>query len=86
MSDWKEDVEQALCAQVDPELFYPTAIGPSYMPAARLAKAICAECPIKIQCLERALKTNEEYGIWGGTTPRERQDILRRRRYKTMAI
>jgi len=39
------------------------------------AKAICAECPYKIRCLEYALK-NHEQGIWGGTTERDRRRIL----------
>ena len=39
------------------------------------AKAICAECPYKVRCLEYALK-NHEQGIWGGTTERDRRRIL----------
>lgn len=37
------------------------------------AKAICADCPVREQCLEHALRTPEQYGIWGGMTPRERR-------------
>lgn len=40
------------------------------------AKAICAECPYKVRCLEYAIK-NHELGIWGGTTERERRSIAR---------
>jgi hypothetical protein len=39
------------------------------------AKAICAECPYKVRCLEYALK-NHEQGIWGGTTERDRRRIM----------
>lgn len=39
------------------------------------AKAICATCPVKADCLETALKNNEEYGIFGGTTPNERKTL-----------
>lgn len=82
MSNWNEIVEDALCAQVDPELFFPTAIGPSYLPAVRLALAICVECPIKLQCLEHALEVGEDYGIWGGTTPKERHELTRQRKMR----
>ena len=80
MIDWNVIVEDALCAQVDPELFFPKVVGPSYTPAANLAKAICAECPIKLECLQHALETEEDYGIWGGTTPKERQALQRHRK------
>ncbi len=42
------------------------------------AKAICAECPYKLRCLEYALKNNE-IGIWGGTTENERKAIRKAR-------
>lgn len=39
------------------------------------AKAICADCPVREQCLEHALRTPEQYGIWGGMTPQERRRV-----------
>ena len=39
----------------------------------REAKAVCAQCPVKQQCLEHALEFDERHGIWGGTTPTERR-------------
>lgn len=41
----------------------------------RRAKAICAVCPVLHQCFSFAMENEEEYGIWGGTTPRERQRL-----------
>lgn len=40
--------------------------------------ALCADCPISWECLTYAIKNNEQYGIWGGTTPAQR-DLMRRR-------
>ena len=45
---------------------------------AKLAKEICAECPVRLLCLEHALEANEQYGIWGGTTYKERKLMKRR--------
>ncbi len=67
--------DRAACSGVDPELFFP-AKGESLAPA----KAICAGCPVRVECLEYALTHNERYGIWGGTSERERRRLRRRRR------
>lgn len=63
------DLKQALCGQTDPELFFAEQQGTGTINAA---KRICNECPVRIDCLEWALKNDERYGVWGGTTPRER--------------
>jgi WhiB family transcriptional regulator, redox-sensing transcriptional regulator len=47
---------------------------------AKVAKDICAECPVKLLCLEYALESNETFGIWGGTTYKERKLMKRRSR------
>lgn len=44
----------------------------------RAAKAVCAECPVRRECLSFALSTHERYGIWGGFTSRERAMLKRR--------
>lgn len=44
---------------------------------AREAKKICSQCPVQLLCLEYALDANERYGIWGGTTYKERKQIRR---------
>jgi len=65
--DWKE---QALCAQVDPELFYPEEGG-----SGREAKFICSRCPVRAECLEASI--DEVHGYWAGTSPTERK-LMRR--------
>lgn len=65
-------MSEGLCAQTDPEEFFPDK-GAS----TRAAKALCAGCPVKAECLSYALKHNERFGIWGGASERERR-VLRR--------
>ena len=43
------------------------------------AKKVCAECSVEEQCLEYALENDEQHGIWGGTTPKQRVRIKKRR-------
>ena len=59
-----------LCAQTDPELFFPEKGG-----STRAAKAVCAGCPVRAQCLEHALAHDERFGVWGGTSERERRRL-----------
>jgi len=59
-----------LCAQTDPELFFPEKGG-----SVREAKAVCAGCPVRVQCLEYALAHDERFGVWGGTSERERRRL-----------
>lgn len=62
----------ALCSQTDPELFYPP-MGSNGAPAKR----VCDMCPMKAQCREVAMENQEEFGVWGGTTPTDRLLLLR---------
>jgi WhiB family redox-sensing transcriptional regulator len=65
--------EQALCAETDPEAFFPEKGG-----STREAKKICTGCEVKAQCLEYALSNDERFGIWGGLSERERRRLRRR--------
>ncbi len=65
------DLDDALCAQTDPEAFFPEKGG-----STRAAKAICHECAVAVACLTYALDHHEGYGIWGGLSERERRRIL----------
>lgn len=72
-TDWRV---QALCAQIDPEMFFPEKDG-NTKEQARRAKQICSECPVRTECLQEALRLEGimyggRFGIWGGTTPHER--------------
>lgn len=70
--DWFVD---AACLGADPELFFPER-GES----SREAKAVCAGCPVRTECLEYALSENIIHGIFGGLSIRERRRIKARRR------
>ena len=72
-ADAESWMEQALCAQTDPEAFFPEKGG-----STREAKKICAQCPVRAQCLEYALANDERFGIWGGLSERERRRLRRR--------
>ena len=63
---------QALCAQTDPEAFFPEKGG-----STRDAKRICVGCPVKGDCLDYALDRDERFGIWGGLSERERRRLRR---------
>jgi WhiB family redox-sensing transcriptional regulator len=60
-------MDGALCAQADPEQWFPNPGEHS-----RAAKAICGGCPIRERCLEYALAEEIEFGVWGGLTATER--------------
>ena len=64
--------ERALCAQTDPESFFPEKGG-----STREAKRICISCDVKDDCLEYALANDERFGIWGGLSERERRRLKR---------
>jgi len=69
---------QAACLNSDPELFFPISpSGPALQQVAQ-AKAICARCPVRCDCLQFALATHQAHGVWGGTSEEERQ-LLRSR-------
>ena len=70
--------ERAACSNVDPDLFFPIGTtGQALVQIAR-AKQVCGECPVRVDCLEYALETNQDSGIWGGLSEEERREIRRR--------
>ena len=68
--EWQE---HALCAQTDPEAFFPEKGG-----STREAKRICLGCEVRSECLEYALEHDERFGIWGGLSERERRKLKKR--------
>jgi len=60
----------ALCAETDPEAFFPEKGG-----SARPAKAVCRDCPVRAECLQYALDHHEYWGIWGGLSYQERRRL-----------
>ena len=67
---WQVD---ALCAQTDPEAFFPEKGG-----STREAKKVCLTCEVRDDCLESALMNDERFGIWGGLSERERRKLKKR--------
>lgn len=65
--------DRALCAQTDPEAFFPEKGG-----STREAKRVCASCDVRGECLDYALAHDERFGIWGGLSERERRKLKRR--------
>lgn len=63
----------AACHESDPEIFFPV----TRMDEDR-ALALCAICPVRDECLDYALESRERFGIWGGTTDKERRKLIRR--------
>jgi WhiB family redox-sensing transcriptional regulator len=75
--DW---VHRARCRDEDPELFFP--VGTTGPAAAQIAaaKAVCLRCDVRLECLEWAMATGQEAGVWGGLSEDERRALRRARR------
>jgi WhiB family redox-sensing transcriptional regulator len=73
-SEWRQ---HAACRESDPDLFFPVgSTGPSLNDISA-AKAVCRSCPVRAQCLDYALRTNQGVGVWGGTSEKERRRLRR---------
>ncbi|MBA2696961.1 MAG: WhiB family transcriptional regulator [Actinobacteria bacterium] len=67
--EWMAD---GLCAQVDPELWFPEKGG-----STREAKAVCGRCEVRPECLAYALAHDDRFGVWGGVAERDRRRMTR---------
>jgi WhiB family redox-sensing transcriptional regulator len=67
------------CRDTDPDLFFPVGTTGPALDQIASAKTVCETCDSKRPCLEFALVTNQDSGIWGGTSEEERRQIRRRR-------
>ena len=76
MTDWRT---AAACIDVDPELFFPLGSTGAAQEQIDAAKTVCAGCPVIEPCLEWALSTNQDAGVWGGLTEEERRSLRRSR-------
>ena len=73
--DWREN---AACLTADPELFFPVGnTGPAVDQIER-AKAVCARCTVTDMCLQYAMNSNQDHGVWGGLSEDERRALKRR--------
>jgi len=79
--DW---MLEGACVYADTDLFFPVGLSMKAMKQANEAKAVCMDCPVVNECLEYAIRTNQDSGIWGGTTEEERKSI--RRQYRKTGL
>ena len=71
---WRKD---AACRDTSPDLFFPVGTTGQALIQIAQAQAVCAKCPVQTECLQFALATNQDSGIWGGTTEEERRKLRR---------
>ena len=69
---WRAD---AACRDTDPDLFFPVGTTGPAIEQIEAAKAVCRACEVQGYCLEFALATNQEAGVWGGTSEEERRKL-----------
>lgn len=75
--DWRND---AACLTEDPELFFPIGnTGPAVLQIEE-AKAVCRRCEVQETCLKWALRSGQDFGVWGGASEDERRALKRRNR------
>lgn len=67
----------ASCRDTDPDLFFPVGTTGPAIEQIENAKAVCRVCEVQQQCLDYALATNQDSGIWGGTSEEERRALRR---------
>jgi WhiB family redox-sensing transcriptional regulator len=73
--DWRH---RALCRDEDPELFFPIGnSGPALLQIEE-AKTVCRRCPVEEMCLQWALESGQDAGVWGGMSEDERRALKRR--------
>ena len=73
---WRRD---AICRDTDPDLFFPVGTTGYALVQIDRAKQVCGECKVTQECLDFALDTNQDSGIWGGLSEEERRVIRRQR-------
>jgi WhiB family redox-sensing transcriptional regulator len=72
--DWRD---LSACRDTSPDLFFPVGTtGPAIEQIAQ-AKAVCRECEVQTECLEFAMVSNQDSGVWGGTSEEERRKLRR---------
>ena len=72
--DWRD---LSACRDTDPDLFFPVGTTGPAVEQIENAKAVCDSCDAKDPCLDFALTTNQDSGIWGGTSEEERRKLRR---------
>jgi WhiB family redox-sensing transcriptional regulator len=73
--DWRH---RAACRDEDPELFFPIGNTGPALAQIEEAKKVCTRCEVKEPCLQWALESGQEAGVWGGMSEDERRALKRR--------
>ena len=73
--DWRH---KAICRDEDPELFFPVGNSGPALAQIEKAKAVCARCTVTEVCLQYALESSQDSGVWGGLSEDERRALKRR--------
>ncbi|MDQ3146775.1 MAG: WhiB family transcriptional regulator [Actinomycetota bacterium] len=76
LRDWRV---AASCRRTDPDLFFPVGTTGLALVQIEAAKTVCLACPVREPCLEFALSTNQDSGVWGATSEDERRKLRRAR-------
>jgi WhiB family transcriptional regulator, redox-sensing transcriptional regulator len=76
-ADWRD---QGACLRADPELFFPVGNAGQSLLQLDQAKRVCARCTVATACLEWAMASGQEAGVWGGLSEDERRALRRMRR------
>lgn len=80
--DWRH---HAACRDEDPELFFPIGNSGPALIQIEEAKAVCRRCSVSTACLQWALETGQDGGVWGGMSEDERRALKRRRALRPAA-
>lgn len=76
VDEWRHD---ASCRSTDPDLFFPVGTTGDAISQIEAAKAVCGTCPVQFECLEFALATNQDSGVWGAASEEERRALRKQR-------
>lgn len=77
--EWRDD---AACMGEDPELFFPVGRGDTLMRGVDAAKNVCRRCVVVDSCLDWAIESGSDFGVWGGLSEDERRALRNRRARK----
>ena len=72
LDDWRT---RSSCRDTAPDMFFPVGTTGLALDQIAAAKAVCSSCEVQSACLEFALATNQESGVWGGTSEEERRKL-----------
>lgn len=75
VTDWRE---LSACRDSDPDLFFPIGSTGQALEQIEVAVAICSICTVQEECLQYALETNQEAGVWGGYPEDDRRRLRKR--------